>query len=281
MIKSVEKCRDVTIIKMRDGSTLVIACDSLGGIGPKAGDAVKVPGYVVGRFTARVPLMEVMATGATPVLLVDTLSVEMDPLGLEILRGIRDEVAAAGLEGALEITGSTEENIATVQTALGVTVIGSAPNAGELRIGTSKPRDVVVCIGMPKVGCEVRLGDPELADPGLIRQLLQLDYIHDILPVGSRGIEYEANVMAGTAGLGFRLLGRLLGRAPAPAMGHPQPIDLKKSAGPATCLLVSMPWEPCENELCRNLARLRQAVSRPVTPLGFLIVSEMKSHPRA
>ncbi|HHV62616.1 MAG TPA: hypothetical protein GXX51_08270 [Firmicutes bacterium] len=297
MIEVVEKRRDVTIVKMRDGSALVIACDSLGGIGPKESDVVKVPGYVVGRFTARVPLMEVMAAGATPVLLVDTLSVKMHPVGLDILRGIRDEVAAAGLKELPEITGSTEENIPTVQTALGVTVIGFIPaDTGGLRIGSSKLHDVVVCIGVPKVGCEVRLNDPELADPGLVSQLLGLGYIHDILPVGSRGVGYEVNVMAETAGLRFHAFEfhnlehaptsglasstaspiDVAARGPLQAgirVGATGNIDMKKSAGPATCLLVSLPPQ--------NLGDLRRAISKPITLLGSFHVDEIASHPLA
>lgn len=126
---------------------MVIGCDSAGGIGPKPLDRVKVDGYTLGRFTARVALMEVLSTGAKPICLVDTLSVEPDPLGLEIIKGVKDEAKEAGLDPTLAVTGSSEKNIPVEQTGIGVTVIGIAEK-GLLRIGLSKPKDVVMAIGL-------------------------------------------------------------------------------------------------------------------------------------
>ncbi|HHY18163.1 MAG TPA: alpha-ribazole-5-phosphate synthase, partial [Firmicutes bacterium] len=54
------KYRDLTLVSLTEDCVLVIACDSAGGIGPKELDSVKVPGYVLGRFTARVALMELL-----------------------------------------------------------------------------------------------------------------------------------------------------------------------------------------------------------------------------
>ncbi|NLN15929.1 MAG: alpha-ribazole-5-phosphate synthase, partial [Firmicutes bacterium] len=84
MVPKVRQLRDVTVIDMADGSLLVVACDSLGAIGSKENDLVKVPGYVVGRMTSRVALLEVMSTGARPLVLINALAVEMTPTGEEI-----------------------------------------------------------------------------------------------------------------------------------------------------------------------------------------------------
>ena len=107
------------------------------------------------------------------------------------------------------------------------------------RVGSSMPGQLIACIGVPKVGAEVSLDDPETVDLLLLKTLLELDYVSDIIPVGSKGIGYEAGVLAATAGLKAAFDTRL---------------DLEKSAGPATCLLTSL-WP----DKLEDLARRRSA----------------------
>jgi hypothetical protein len=217
--------RDLTLVPAGEDELLVIACDSLGGIGPKPQDTVKTSAEVVGRYIVRVPLMEVLAAGATPFVVVNTLSVEMEPTGKEILAGIRQEIMESGLATELVVTGSTEENVPTVQTALGVTVIGKT-HKNLLKLGKARAGDVVACIGSPKVGDEVLDGTP-VTDILLLRRLLKLPWAREILPVGSKGVLYEANQLAAGANTILEL------------NAH-SALDLVKSAGPATCLLVSL-----------------------------------------
>lgn len=211
--------RDLTILDLPGGDRLLLACDAAGGIGPKPGDAVPVPGYVLGRFTARVALMELIAAGGRPVALTNTCCVEPEPTGQEILWGIREEASQAGL-GETQITGSFEKNIPTCQTGLGVTALGLA----ERPFGQARPGDLIIAVGRPKVGVEVDLTDPEIADLKLTRRLAVDPLIHDLLPVGSRGIAAEVAVMAPTATL----------------LEPEEGWDLAKSAGPATCLLAAV-----------------------------------------
>lgn len=217
--------RDLTLVPLGLNETLVIACDSLGGIGPKAHDSVKAPADVVGQYTVRVPLMEVLACGASPFVVVNTLSVEMEPTGRGFIKGIMEELKAAGLPADLVVTGSTEENVVTSQSGLGVTVIGRA-STRELRLGRSQAGNLVVCMGEPKVGPEV-LDDTNKADSALVKKLLAVPSVRETLPVGSRGVLYEAELLA-------QCSGNRLVLATSPE------IDLQKSAGPATCLLVSV-----------------------------------------
>ena len=98
--------------------------------------------------------MEVLSIGANPVCIVDALSVEPEPLGAEILVGIREEAAKVGLDPKLAVTGSTEKNFIVEQTGIGVTVIGCCEKE-LLRIGTSKPNDIVAAIGIPCVAEQV------------------------------------------------------------------------------------------------------------------------------
>jgi len=221
--------RDISHIKLSDTTALIIACDSSGGIGNKPGDSIRVPEDFLGRFTLRVPLLEVLATGAKVLSIINTLSVEMHPSGELILQGIIAEARHAGLDPASIINGSTEDNIPVQQTGLGVTVIGLVVNAA-FRPGTSQKDDIIVCFGQPYVGEEVgQLGmeHPGFANVPLLDQLLATQGVHDILPVGSKGILHEIQELCQAANKNFSLRGKLS-------------LDLSKSAGPATCLIASM-----------------------------------------
>lgn len=215
--------RDVGVVELGGGLYLVLACDSLGGIGEKERDVVRVSPYVVGRFTGRVALMEVLATGAAPRAVSAAIAGEPAPTGEGILAGLRDELKATGL--ALPLVVSTEKNVPTCQTGLGVTAVGTALRA-DLRLNTTQPGDRLYCVGVPKVGAEVTLEDPLLADCALVQELLACPGVHDVIPVGSRGLKGEAEQLAGALGLTLHWEEDL-------------PVDITKSAGPATCLLVS------------------------------------------
>lgn len=249
LYQQIDTLRDISLIRLGDENYLVIACDSAGGIGPKKGDSLRVPGQVVGRFTTRVALMEVMAVGAKPVNVINTLAVEYEPTGKEIITGIRAEVNKAGLDPDIVINGSTEENIPTFQTGIGVTVIGLVEASG-LRLARSSPLDMVVAVGLPMVGEEVLAKEELIADLSTLQGLLQLDFIHEILPVGSKGISYEAGILAKMSGLKLDFNPELK-------------IDPEKSAGPGTVLLTSLPADKIEE--------VSRFISKPVNVVGRLI----------
>jgi hypothetical protein len=228
VLVNARQVRDLTLLTIAGGVHLVVAVDSDGGIGPKPDDVVSVSGYICGRFGTRVPLMEVLACGGIPVAAFDALAVEMEPLGREIIRGVRDELCAAGFPESFPLSGSTEDNIPTRQTGMGVMILGLVTDE-DFRPGTSRRGDEVVCVGLPKSGPhdQVRFDDPTLADPARIRAFSLHEGVHDILPVGSKGIRHEAEEMARTAGLVF-----VPSREPN--------VDMAKSAGPSTCFVASI-----------------------------------------
>jgi len=184
---------DVSILKVPTGHAIVAGSTSSGAIGPKEMDKVKVDGRMLGKFLARVALMDVSATGAFPLLLSVTLGVEKEPTGNAIIEGIRGEARSIGLDPNQVIMENTEDNFETLQTGVGLTVIGFA-NEEELRIGKTCPGDLIVAIGKPKVGDEVIVAEArgEIADLKNVTQLSQRKYVHDIWPVGGFGI---ANIM--------------------------------------------------------------------------------------
>ena len=242
---------DVSILKVPTGHAIVAGSTSSGAVGPKEMDKVKVDGRVLGKFLARVALMDVTATGAFPLILSVTLGVEKEPTGNAILEGIRHEARSIGLDPNQVLMENTEDNFETVQTGVGLTVVGFA-NEEELRIGKTCPGDLIVAIGKPKVGDEVIAAEArgEIADLKNVTQLSQRRYVHDIWPVGGFGIASEARMMAYGVGRQLKLL-------------EVQGLDLNKSAGPATVILATIDKEKLED--------LTSLIHKPINVVGEIL----------
>jgi len=242
---------DVSILRVPTGHAIVAGSTSSGAVGPKIMDKVKVDGEVLGKFLARVALTDVTATGAFPLLLSVTLGVEKEPTGNGILEGIRREARSIGLDPNQVLMENTEDNFETVQTGAGLTVVGFA-NEDELRLGKTSPSDLIVAVGKPKVGDEVILAETrgEIADLKNVTQLSQKKYIHDIAAVGTFGIADEARMMAYAVGRQLRLV-------------EVKGLDLNKSAGPATVVLVTLAKEKLED--------LMSLISKPINVVGEIL----------
>lgn len=244
--------RDLTCIRLDPYYSLIIAVDSDGGIGPMEADTVFCPAYELGRFAIRVPLLEILSSGAIPLAAYDMLTMKMAGVGAEIIRGIRDELQLAGYGEEFHLSGSTEDNVPTRMTGVGTTIIGLV-RADDFRPGSSRPEDVVLCLGLPKSAPEdtVRTNDPEIIQQSDLQRLLGISGVHDILPVGSHGIGHEAEALAREAGLSFVAAGGC-------------PLNFRKSAGPSTCVIVSCLAEAEE--------RVSNTINAPVTLLGKMSI---------
>lgn len=231
-----EVIRDLTLIHLDNNYSLVIAVDSDGGIGSLKNDAVKVDPYVLGRFAMRVPLLELLSSGAKPLAAFDMLSMPMNEVGTKIVKGVRDELALANLSSEFPLSGSTEDNVPTSMTSIGTTIVGMV-NKNDFTVGKSQKGDIVVCVGLPKSAPddEVKLDDPDIVTYNDIQSLLSINAIHEILPVGSKGIKNEIYQLAESVSLNVDIF-------------ENQNIDLNKSGGPSTCVLVSG-----ESEILRKL----------------------------
>ena len=218
---TVQAVRDLLILP--GSPRLVVACDSVGGIGPRPADLVAVPGDVVAHFAARVPLLEVICSGARPIALINTLCHARAEAG-SFMDTFRRVAAQAGIPPEA-VTGSTEENVPSPATGVGVTVIGAEEKS--LIAGGSRAGDIVVCVGWPRSAPrdEVFIGHPDIVGLETVRSLIGSGLVHDALPVGSRGIGFETNQLACSAGL------------TAHPLAHPIPSG--DSGGPATCVLLA------------------------------------------
>lgn len=85
------------------------------------------------------------------VCLANTLTVGPKPTGIQILKGIRDELRYARLASKIVIVGNTEKNVSANQTGVGVTGVGTATSRS-LNIGRCRPGDAIVATGLPHVG---------------------------------------------------------------------------------------------------------------------------------
>lgn len=242
---------DVSILKVPTGHAIVVGSTSSGAVGPKPMDQVKVDGRVLGKFLARVALMDVAATGAFPLIVSVTLGVEKEPTGHEILEGVKNESRVIGLEPSQVLMENTEDNFETIQTGAGLTIVGFA-NEGELRLGKTSPGDLIVAVGKPKVGDEVLAAEVkgEIADLRNVTLLSQKNFVHDIAPVGTFGIAYEARMMAHAVGRQLKL-------------EEAKEIDLNKSAGPATVVLITMNHDKFDE--------LTLLVRKPITIVGEIL----------
>jgi hypothetical protein len=111
---------------------------------------------------------------------------------------------------------------------------------------------LIVAIGKPKVGDEVIVAEArgEIADLKNITQLSQRKYVHDIWPVGGFGIAGEAKMMA--YGVGRQLKTYEI-----------QGLDLNKSAGPATVVLVTIDRDSLED--------LISIIHKPINVVGEIL----------
>ena len=213
------KYRDLTIIPLNQ-ENLVVAADSIGGVGPKALDIVKTSGEIVGRYGARVVLMELLAVKAVPLVISSTVSCEWEPTGREIYQGVFQEIK--NLPFTIEITGSSEKNFTTSITGAGFTAVGRGT---KLLINQIKDAADLYLIGIPLVGEEVLKYPQGQATPSLVYELSQDNRFLEIIPCGSGGALAELQWLKSQE---FQVL--LVNK----------PFPLEKSAGPGTALLAAV-----------------------------------------
>lgn len=251
---SILSYRDVLIKPLLDDKFLVVSCDSAGSVGPKPGDLIKVSGEVLGKFIVRTALMEILAVGAKPLCVACGLGVEPEPTGASILKGVRREMRKVGLNPRYDLVISTEKNFSTTQTGIGIAAIGLAEKS-KLLVGKCERGDVIVGIGLPSVGMEVIENErknaiADLEDLCKLLSLVPSGFVHAVIPVGSKGISHEINVLAKESKL----------RA---ALREHVPVDLNKSAGPSTVILAAIKGDYYET--------LKLSFKKPIYEVATLI----------
>ncbi len=214
------KRKDLVYIEI-GGETLVIATDSCGGIGLKENDVLKVNNQVVASITTRVVLLELICAKAEILTIVNNVCNEMDTTGIEIIDGISTELEKLKISKDI-ITGSTEENMLTTMTAVGVVGIGKCKT---LLQKTCESGDFIVLLGEPKVGVEVDFVNySNIVSYEDVKTLLNFEGTIEVSPVGSKGIYFESNLLGSVNNKNVLLYENI-------------DIDYYKSGGPSTCVV--------------------------------------------
>ena len=209
----------------------ILTTDNSAGIGEKVEDVVITPDEVVSYFAARVALLEQWAAGANPLSIIvhnfsGNHSWNKYVVGIEKLFNEIDVKCP-------EITGSSETNMETLQSAIAVTMLGEqqVDNFSEFQW---------YAYGKPCVGEEVMKNAHEIANLKKIREAINTGLVHRVWPVGSTGIKSECDRLG--------LDGYLAGW------------DLEKSAGPATTVLLGVSITR-EKEAKRHFGEFFEAIS--------------------
>ncbi|PID82684.1 MAG: hypothetical protein CSB16_00150 [Clostridiales bacterium] len=235
---------DLTFIDKKDGY-MVIACDVSAGIGDREHDIIKLDPFKCGYYAAFVPVVELLSIRAKAEVFVNTLSVEYDPTAKKIIEGIREVMENS--YGELPLTGSTEDNINTTFTSIGITIIAKISKEGANKVINPSKEFIeeiidskLYLVGKPKVGKEF-LEEEIVGNAGECISLDAVIKLSDdknnlvLLPIGSKGIAYEISVLEKRFGLQYHK---------NIEDDFKEDIDMKKSAGPSTAILVISKTRP-------------------------------------
>ncbi|WMJ78252.1 MULTISPECIES: selenophosphate synthase [unclassified Sedimentibacter] len=221
---NIRQIRDLTVIDFDENRFLGIACDSCGGIGLKEHDVVKVEPKVSAYHTGKVVLAELMSMGFVPLIMADGLAVEMNDTGKQLIEGF-NEVISKVKSTKIHLTGSTEENIPTVQTSMGITCIGMCEKS-KLKYKKTSKNDICMLIGLPLVGNDVVNNPDKILDIDDFEKLYLCKHIKEMLPIGSRGTGAELADLCEYNNLKIKYSDNIC-------------INLKQSGGPSCSCIVT------------------------------------------
>ncbi|MDN5342150.1 hypothetical protein OF820_05075 [Oceanotoga sp. DSM 15011] len=186
-------------------------------------------------FTLNVCLNELYSLNVKPLTVLSMVSNEWNPTGMNVLKGIKKGLSKLELD--IPINGSTEENFKTSMTAYGMAVFGYTEN---IIWRNSKENDHIYLIGIPYVGEEVIKNQNNILNPKIIAQIIKENPIGDFLPCGSGGIYKELEILSKENELKYILFDDII---------ENKNINIKKSAGPATCGIFTSKKEIKRNDI--------------------------------
>ncbi|KRL68215.1 hypothetical protein [Companilactobacillus versmoldensis] len=217
--------RDLTITPISQTEDLVVSCDVSAGFGDRKYDLVKCSPEISVSLTLRTAMLELISYGATPINVIDTLSVEYDPTGLKVIAQMKSDLKEMGYSN-VPINGSTEDNLNTEMTTVGITVIGRSPKKVDL---TNERSDLAIFqLGVPYMGQAVLDNFSKIFSVKQVIELRKDPLVSDMIPVGSKGVSYELGVLAKTHNLNLELSQQI------------DDLEIKQTAGPSTVLLVAV-----------------------------------------
>lgn len=207
-------------LKLANG--YVVTTDNSGGIGEKQADLVFAPNDIVSYFAARVALLEQWAA-RSQVESVIIHNFSGDAAWQAYVKGVNHLLKEVELDRVL-VTGSSETNMNLLQSAMSVTMIGRSRGVVDVE------QNVTWFIyGRPFVGSEVLGNSKAIADLNKVKIAMGNGWVSNIWPVGSKGIQAEVRILFANDKLFVQ-----------------SDVDVEKSAGPSTVVLVAVPKESIE-----------------------------------
>ena len=206
--------RDAVIIDLDNKHELVITTDGCTGVGNLKEDLFPLEIKEVAWTACKVALMELISLGARPV-----------GYAFNHIAALEDhKETEAGVEKCLRDFGfiniphisSSEKNFKVHQTTITIALTG-------IREKRKKPvcsNGVYILIGEPLVGLEVLENPDKMILPEEFIKLIEVEGVYEVIPVGSHGVEWELSQ--------FGVRPKAVG------------IDLKKSAGPSSCVIAEV-----------------------------------------
>ncbi|MFO7888096.1 MAG: alpha-ribazole-5-phosphate synthase [Eubacteriales bacterium] len=240
--------RDVSVINLENNFKIFVACDSSGGIGLKEMDELKVPPEITGYYTVNVITCELEALGVHPSLIINNVCAEMNDTAKRIIQGINRYLSEYYPEEEISLTGSTEENFKTYQTALGMVAIGYKKTQ-DFAFFNTKSQNELILVGRPNLGKEVLKNEDENINAATVKVLRTIKGVIDIVPIGSKGINYEAENIGNFRNLNLKY--------------YENEVDLYKSSGPSTCCIASIDKDIVD------LKEIKKLLNKPVETIGI------------
>jgi len=240
--------RDVSVIDLENNLKIFVACDSSGGIGLKEMDEFKIPPEITGYYTVNVITCELEALGVHPSIIVNNVCAEMNDTAKRIIQGINRYLAEYYPEEEIDLTGSTEENFKTYQTALGMVAIGYKV-IENFRFYNTKSQNELILVGKPNVGEEVLQNEDENINASTVKALRNIKGIIDIVPIGSKGVNYEAENIGNFRNLNLKY--------------YEKEVNIYKSSGPSTCCIATV------DKNIVDLKEIKKSLNKPVEIIGI------------
>jgi len=219
----INQFRDLTLLKTEPNQTLVMAAESSSSIGEKPGDQLQSPTEVTAKFAVRVCLLELLTQKAKPQAIFTLIGNEKEPTGRIMWQAIEKELETLPFEHNIILNGSTEDNMETNETSLGLVAVGTIDGAFESP--AYQQTQMVVQVGEPYVGAAVLENLDTVPTYQDIYEWEAQPEVIDIIPVGANGSQADLEALFSKYALHLNRL---------------ETSWLKKSGGPSTSFVVAL-----------------------------------------
>lgn len=190
------KIRDISYFQFGD-NTIALAVDSEGSVGCRKKDQFNKPLEAVVPLMIEVIAKEMICMGGEPIAIYIDFSTRDDEYNQKIIKIIKETIKGAGFDPDIVKASFGEYDGEVEYSLMGLSIVGAIRK--EVRTESSQPGDLVYCVALPND----RFDMDKYITLKTVKEILELPYVHEVLPGGSHGILNEAEQLAETNGLEF------------------------------------------------------------------------------